>query len=67
MDNDLLLNHNDRKLVKYRDWVELNRDYIDRILDINIKVYNYVGRHQQSKHVQKSKIQSFLYYTLNII
>ena len=33
MDNDLSLNYSSRKLVKYKDWVDLNREYIDRILD----------------------------------
>jgi hypothetical protein len=68
MDNDLLLNHNDRKLVKYSDWIELNREYIDRILDrVLQELYKNSDKYKfyVYEEVLEKELTKYLYETSN--
>lgn len=68
MDNDLLLNCSDRKLVKYRDWVDLNREYIDRILDrVLQELYKNSDKYKfyVYEEVLEKELTKYLYETSN--
>lgn len=68
MDNDLLLNHNDRKLVKYRDWIDLNREYIDIILDrVLEELYKNSDKYKfyVYEEVLEKELTKYLYETSN--
>lgn len=68
MDKDLLLNCSDRKIVKYRDWVDLNREYIDRILDrVLQELYKNSDKYKfyVYEEVLEKELTKYLYETSN--
>lgn len=68
MDNDLSLNYNSRKLVKYRDWVDLNREYINRILDrVLEELYKNSDKYKfyVYEEVLEKELTKYLYETSN--
>ena len=68
MDNDLSLNYSSRKLVKYKDCVNLNREYIDRILDrVLEELYKNSDKYKfyVYEEVLEKELTKYLYETSN--